>query len=325
MTVVSPFPNLKTLANHPEFTLVGGIPRQKSVYSTEQAQTAETFGFKWAKRDTYESPEVETTYRNWLQEKYVRASGLDLAGLTAGKSILDAGCGAGQSALLLFGDCLKQAHYLGLDISTAVEVAAQRFAEKAIPGEFVQCSLLDIPAELGNFDVIFSEGVLHHTDSTEQAVRYLAGRLNPGGTLMFYVYKKKAPIREFTDDAIREQLATLSNEAAWEALMPLTKLGKTLGDLDLEINVEDDIDLLGIPAGKHPLQRLFYWYIFKAYHRPDWTLEEMNHVNFDWYRPTNCHRHTPEEVRGWLDALGLTVKHLHVEEAGITAIAQRGA
>jgi len=88
-----------------------------------------------------------------------------------------------------------------------------------------------------------------------------------------------------------------------------------------EVNVEESIDLLGIPAGKIDIQRLFYCHVIKMYNRPDWTLDEMNHVNFDWFRPRNCFRHTSEEVEKWVAECGLALRRMHLQEAGICAIA----
>jgi hypothetical protein len=50
----------------------------------------------------------------------------------------------------------------------------------------------------------------------------------------------------------------------------------------------------------------------------------MNHANFDWFRPLNCHRHTPDELRAWCAACGLQVEHMDVQEAGITVVAVKG-
>jgi arsenite methyltransferase len=290
--------------------------------SEKQAQTSNTFDYKWKKRDTYESDAMQAFAKEWLKSRY-QVAGKTLADLVKGKRVLDAGCGAGHSAILLFDDLLNQCEYWGVDISGAVDVAAQRFKERALKGQFLQTSLTNLPDKLGNFDVIFSEGVLHHTDSTHNAVKYLSGRLNKGGLLMFYIYKVKAPVREFVDDYIREKIAPLSNDAAWEALMPLTELGKILGELNVDVEIKKPIDLLEIPAGKVNLQRLFYWYFGKVFYRPDLSLEEMNHINFDWYRPKNCHRHTEPEVRTWLKDLGLEVLTFKTEEAGMTVIAQK--
>jgi hypothetical protein len=147
--------------------------------------------------------------------------------------------------------------------------------------------------------------------------------LKPGGRMFFYVYRKKGPIREFTDDYIREKLQPLPPERAWEVLMPLTKLGKALGELDLDIDVPEAIDLLELPAGRINLQRLFYWHVFKAYYRPEMSLDEMNHVNFDWYVPRNAHRQTAEDVREWCQSLGLAIERENVQESGITIIARK--
>jgi hypothetical protein len=114
----------------------------------------------------------------------------------------------------------------------------------------------------------------------------------------------------------------MSPEEAWRAIMPLTRLGKTLGELDIDIDVPEAIDLLDIPAGRINLQRFFYWHICKLCYRPEMSLEEMNYINFDWYSPKNAHRHTPEEVRRWCNECGLKILHERVEEAGITIVAQ---
>ncbi|MEZ0372571.1 MAG: class I SAM-dependent methyltransferase, partial [Candidatus Sericytochromatia bacterium] len=235
----------------------------------------------------------------------------------------DAGCGSGFSALLFFGEHLRQHDYLGIDISDAVEVARTRFAEAGFPGDFLQADLQQLPLGDESVDMIFSEGVLHHTDSTEASLRALARKLKPGGRFLFYVYARKAVVREFTDDLIREALRPLSDEQAWESLKPLTRLGESLGKLGVEIEVPEDIPYLGIKQGRYDLQRFFYWNICKAFYRPDFALEEMNHVNFDWFRPLNCHRQTPEEVRAWCQTSGLEIETINVQEAGITVVARK--
>ena len=294
-------------------------------YSEAQQQTKDTFGFKWAKRTTYESEAVKEAAKKWLFERYCDGDPRRLADWLSGgrKIILDAGCGSGFSALLFFGDHLKSHDYLGVDISDAVEVARTRFRELGYPGDFLKASLTDLPIDDETLDVIFSEGVLHHTDDTGESIKYLSTKLKTGGRFMFYVYAKKAVIREFTDDYVRERLAPMSDEEAWEALKPLTKLGRALGELNAEIEVPEDVPLLGIKKGRIDLQRFFYWNFCKTYYRPEYSLEEMNHINFDWFRPLNCHRHTPEEVTNYCDRAGLEIEHTNLQEAGITVVARK--
>lgn len=62
--------------------------------------------------------------------------------------------------------------------------------------------------------------MLHHTDDTRAALAALTRHLKPGGRILFYVYRRKGPIREFTDDHVRAKLQAMTPEEAWAALMP---------------------------------------------------------------------------------------------------------
>lgn len=42
----------------------------------------------------------------------------------------------------------------------------------------------------------------------------------------------------------------------------------------------------------------------------------MYHIDFDWFTPRYAFRQTPEDVRVWVEEAGLTLEHIHVEEAG---------
>ena len=294
-------------------------------YSTAQKQTEDAFAYKWSRRDTYQSDSVKANSRRWLFERYCENDPRRLDRWLSGgpKIILDAGCGSGFSALLFFGDRLKEHDYLGVDISDAVDIAKDSFKEADYPGDFLKMSILDLPFPEASVDLVFSEGVLHHTDSTEESIKRLARLVKPGGRFLFYVYRKKAVIREFTDDHIRAWLQPLSDEEAWKALEPLTRLGVALGELKIELDVPDDIPFLGILKGNIDIQRFFYWNICKAFYRPEFSFDEMNHNNFDWFRPLNCHRHTPDEIMEWCVESNLTIERMHVEEAGITVVAAK--
>jgi SAM-dependent methyltransferase len=308
------------------FVMRGGLLRAERLAQARsaQGQTAEAFGFKWDRRETFESPASRARMREWLVERYG-----DVAGAAWWREydepplVLDAGCGAALSALELLGPIVPTIRYVGVDISSAVDVAAARFAERRLPGAFLQADITDPPFASGSIDVIFSEGVLHHTDSTETALKRLADLLSPGGRFLFYVYRRKGPIREFTDDYVRERVGALDPEDAWQAIMPITRLGKALGELDAEVDVEEPIEFLGLPAGRINVQRLFYWHVLKAFYRPDLTLEELNHINYDWFAPGNAHRHRPEEVRAWCEEAGLEVERESIQPAGITIVARK--
>lgn len=303
----------------------GGIVRARSLVSAAQAQTAGSFGFKWSKRETFETEHMRRQTREWLVERYGDIEHAPWWDVYEGAPVVvDAGCGAAYSAVELLASRLHRIRYVGIDISNAVDVAAQRFAEHGLPGAFLQADLAEPPLADGTVDVILSEGVLHHTDSTERALKRLTRLLRPGGRFLFYVYRRKGPIREYTDDYVRDLLQELEPEEAWERLMPLTKLGKALGDLHVEVDVPEEVDLLGIPAGRIDVQRLFYWHVIKAYHRDEYSLGELNHINYDWFAPCNAHRQSPDEVRRWCAEAGLTIEREDVQEAGITVVGLKG-
>lgn len=294
------------------------------VASSAQKQTQSTFGFKWKKEDTFNSEASLKRMKEWLLERYQEPQNwLDQLKIN-NPYILDAGCGAGMSGFEYWGSVADKIQYVGIDISEAVYVANKRALEKGFYNNlFMQQSIDNLPFQELLFDIIFSEGVLHHTDSTEKTFSHLSQFLKQDGFFMFYVYRKKSPIREFTDDYIREQLQSLSPEDGWNELKSLSKLGIEIGKLNLEIDVPEDVNFLGIPYGKINLQRLFYWHIFKAFYDPNLSFDEMHHINFDWYAPKNAHRHTVEEVRSWCDQNNLKVEYLKEEEAGITCVARK--
>lgn len=312
-----------TLRGQP-FVVRGGIPRSLALLDADQAQTGSAFAFKWQRRDTFESPASLARMRAWLEARY---GALDQWLADAGEAplLVDAGCGAGMSGLELLGDAATRVRYLGVDVSAAVDVARQRFAERGLPAAFIQADLGALPLAERSVDLMLSEGVLHHTPSTEQALKALVPLLRPGGRLLFYVYRRKGPIREFTDDHLRERLRAMAPEDAWRALEPLTRLGIALGELGASIEIPEPIDLLGIPAGRIDVQRLFYWHVAKAFYSPDLTFDEMHHINFDWYAPAYAHRQSPEEVRHWCAEAGLQIDREVVEDAGITIVARRHA
>ena len=143
------------------------------------------------------------------------------------------------------------------------------------------------------------------------------GLLEPGGTIAIYVYKKKAPIREYTDDFIREKIEGLRYDDAMEACHQITELGRALADLDVQVTVPD-IDLLEIPAGEYDVQRLVYHFFMKCFWNPELNFEDNTAVNYDWYHPSLCSRHQVDQVREWFENSGLTITHTFVDFYGIT-------
>jgi arsenite methyltransferase len=299
-----------------------GIPRFVDTAADQnQDQTRASFGFKWRQRDAYESPKLHDWQRRWVVDRYGFESAEEMRAFFAShQRILDAGCGSGFTTSLWMEPGWRDgsdAEWVGVDISEAVDVAHDRLGDRG-GVHFVQADVLNLPFAEGSFTTVFSEGVLHHTRSTEAALASLASVLVPGGEALFYVYRRKGPIREFADDHIRDLLAPLPPEEALAALRPLTRLGGELAGLGAKVTVGEDIPLLGIEAGTYDVQRLIYWHFLKLFWNDELTVDENNLVNFDWYHPRYAHRQTEEELRSWCEAVGLSIQRLDAQESGFT-------
>ena len=302
------------------YPIVDGIPRFVLTEDEGQRQTESSFGYKWTKVDSFGSEGMKDELHAWFLRRYGFDSAEEMRHwFGSRRRTLDAGCGAGfsTSSWMNEGWSDGNAEWFGADISGAIDVARERLARFPAT-HFVQADVLQLPFKHGSFDAIISEGVLHHTPSTERALKSLVRLLAADGELMFYVYARKAPIREFTDDYVRDRLADMSPDEAWDALRPLTRLGQALAELETEVDVPEDVPLLGIKAGRYDVQRLIYWSIAKLFWNSKMTFEENNHLNFDWYAPRYAHRQTEEEIRRWCADESLEIVHFDVDEAGYT-------
>jgi len=312
-------------ANGTAYAIRNGIPRFVAIADTGQIQTKDTFGFLWKTQTTFSSREATGVYAQWLIENYGFGDLETCARYFASRrKILDLGCGRGYASAfwLESPQWTGQGAWIGVDISEAVDVAHQRLGSIANT-HFAQADALALPFADGTFDTIVSQGVLHHTPSTREALLSGARVLAPGGEFLFYVYRRKGPLREFADDYIRKQIAPLSDEAAWEAMRSLTSLGKALAELKITVTVPEAVPLLGIPAGEFDVQRLVYWNFAKLYWNPALPFEENVHVNFDWYRPQYAHRQSAEEVKAWCAEAGLTLQRFHEQESGFSVRAMK--
>jgi len=290
---------------------------------TRQVQAA--FGHKWTRQSWWGMEgESARVMEEWLLPRYGWASPESYREfMSSQRLMLDAGCGLGREALRMAG-ANPEAVVVALELSECVDEAVRHARSRGAGNVwFVQGDLLAPPFEAGVFDFVLSEGVLHHTPDTRRALEALIGLLAPEGEIGFYVYRRKAPLREFADDHVRDQLQELTPDEAWRRMEPLTRLGRALAELRVEVDVPEDVEVLGIRAGRMDVQRLVYYAMFKCYWNERLTFEENVHVNFDWYYPRYAWRHTEDEVRAWIEEAGLRTVHESVEDSGITMRAGR--
>jgi len=110
----------------------------------------------------------------------------------AGKKVLEIGCGAGGHSVLF---ARKGAVMTSVDL-TPVRAAATQAKFDLLSGLIdPACHALQADAEAlpfpdASFDIVYSNGVLHHTRDTEKAIAEVHRVLKPGGLAVIMLYCK---------------------------------------------------------------------------------------------------------------------------------------
>ena len=117
---------------------------------------------------------------------------LDFAGfhLWRGARVLEIGCGIGTDAEQF---ARHGADYVGIDLSQeSLTICRQRFQTLDLPGKFVHCDVTDSKAlqELGQFDLVYSYGVLHHFPGMRDHLKNISTVMSSGSELRFMVYAR---------------------------------------------------------------------------------------------------------------------------------------
>lgn len=130
----------------------------------------------------------EDTSRNrYFVEPHVR----DFAQfhLYQGKRVLEIGCGIGIDAAEF---AKNGAEYVGLDISeNSIKIAQTRFKELGLSGRLIVRNGTNL-SNLGQFDLVYSYGVLHHYPEIEQIVDSVNKVLVENGEFKFMVYARNS-------------------------------------------------------------------------------------------------------------------------------------
>lgn len=282
--------------------------------------TARSFSDKWHKNAGLafaNTLDPNSDIFKWIMERNGFKNGEELgAFLLSKKRILDAGCGNGRvTALLRNYSNPETTEVVGIDL-TAADVASQNLEEyKNV--NFFKKNLLDDLTDLGKFDFIYCQEVLHHTGNARKGFDNLVRILEDNGEIAIYVYKQKAPAREFVDDYIREKLNGMDYEHAMIHCRQITELGKALSGQNIKLQIPA-VDVLEIPSGEYDLQRFIYHFFAKIFWNNEFNFEDNAVINYDWYHPQDCTRHTVEEVRDWYNQNGLAITHEFVDFYGIT-------
>jgi SAM-dependent methyltransferase len=104
--------------------------------------------------------------------------------------LLEVGCGMGTD-LLQF--ARNGARCVGIDLTPrSVEITRHRFNLYGAKGDFMISDGERLPFRGESFDVVYSNGVLHHTPDTAGAIREVHRVLRPGGVAKVMLYHRNS-------------------------------------------------------------------------------------------------------------------------------------
>ena len=280
-----------------------------------QQHTNEVFTEKWNEFEANDDKQKLYEFQKlWYLKLYGFNNEEELATFLCSKDvILDAGCGLGYKAAW-FAELAPDSLVLAMDFSEASEIAATNYTH--IPNLlFVRGDIANTNLNDACIDYVSCDQVIMHTeDPTATFSEFCRIANTDTGEIACYFYAKKALPRELLDEFFRTKCKELSSQELWDMSQKLTKLGKDLTELDIEIDIPD-IPQLGIKGGKQDLQRFIYWNFIKCFWNPDLGHATSVSVNFDWYSPSNALRFNKEEVFKLVNDNGLSIIHFHTEEA----------
>ena len=124
-----------------------------------------------------------TEYATWMP----RLMGFDKV---RGARLLEIGCGMGTD-LLQF--ARGGARCTGIDLTPrSIEITRHRFRLYGADGNLMISDGERLPFQTESFDVVYSNGVLHHTPDTAGAIREVHRVLRPGGTAKVMLYHRNS-------------------------------------------------------------------------------------------------------------------------------------
>ena len=186
------------------------------------------FGIQW---NHYRKTQLDSYTKLPISElRLKRGLGKEIFSDLQGKSVLEAGCGAGRfTEVLLF----NNADVMSVDMSDAVEANQLNFPQ-SVHHMIAQADICNLPFMAKQFDLVICIGVIQHTKYPEQTLKSLYEQLKPGGWLIVdhyafswsYETQIAKKVARFILKRISLERAFLISVYLVKVFLPLHKIGR---------------------------------------------------------------------------------------------------
>jgi 2-polyprenyl-3-methyl-5-hydroxy-6-metoxy-1,4-benzoquinol methylase/uncharacterized protein YbaR (Trm112 family) len=276
----------------------------------EPSAATTDFSFSW---QWNEHAYDDLTWELRLEQRvslFYRYTGMG-PGEASGLSLLDAGCGNGTLSAELavqgfdvtaldFSDGARRAYQYQLFHSRVTEEASARLS-------YIQGDLQSPPFPDGHFDLIYSDGVLHHTPDTRKTFMAIAPKVKVGGRLFVWLYRSDTTGGQSIKRAAVKIVRATTGWMSYSSRLSLCYAAAFVILMGLRV-----LRVCGYRG------------------RPIIPLRQKAINLFDTITPTYNHEHTPAETRAWFDEAGftdvreVTIHDFRLGRGGFAMIGTRG-
>lgn len=209
-------------------------------------------------------------------------------------TVLDVGCGVGTETIALR-EVTRAQELFGIDLNFALLRRRPGYRDLS-DVHFVVASAFDPPFARESFDLVYSQGVIHHTYSTVEAFDSIAARVAPGGHLFVWVYG----LEDHLAPGGASRLSKRANMAAELVLRPVaTRAPGPVRDKLFD----------GLTAVWHARRKQV------ERHSEDWERDNTQHALRDWLSPRYARRHGFNEMAEWYEERGFRLVALQSPHA----------